>query len=131
MRLFTALVAPVACAGDWIEGRHVREWIKAFEVEQFLAVALGPLCLRPPIIHVEPVGGANPLQHSVENLPVVFVLVESEMNEVIEGASWLRNCLGVDAVYVTTDWVGSAKIIVRGEPQEGIKIADGREPKCV
>ena len=131
MGLFTLPVAPVARAGNRIEGRHVRKRVKALKIEQFLAVAVGALGLRPSVVHVEPVAGPDPLHHSVENLPVVFVLIESEMNEVVEGPGRLRGRLGVDALDVTLDRVRRAGVVVRCEPQERIEVADGRESQPV
>jgi len=99
-------------------GRHVGEGIKAFEVEQFLPISVGTLGLRPPIVHVEAVAGGNPLHHSVENLPVVLVLIEPEMDEVVQRPARLRGGFGVDAVDATLDRIWRTGFVVRRRAQE-------------
>src|SRR3984885_13043291 len=131
MCLFAPFVTPVAGTGNRIEGRYVRKRVKTLEVKQFLAIAVGSLGLRPSVVHVEPVAGSDPLHHSIENLPVVFVLVKSEMNVVIKGTGRLRGRLRIYAIDVKIDRVGRAGVIVRGEPQERIEVANGSEPQPV
>ena len=49
---FTAFfVAAVDRVGDRVIQRQVREWEQAFEIKQFLAIAVGALGLRPTIVH--------------------------------------------------------------------------------
>src|SRR5258708_38833964 len=94
MAPLTARVAAIRDPSEGIGRHHVREGKDGFTEEVVLSVALGATRLREAIIHAQAVAGANPLEHSVENDPAIFSLVEGEMREVIERASGLRNDLG-------------------------------------
>ena len=91
--------------------RLVGEREQAFEIELFLAIAVGALGLRPPVVHVEAVAGRDPLHHAVENLLVALVLVETEMDEVVECPAGLRRRFGVDPVTSPCERIGRIDIV--------------------
>src|SRR5258708_35109420 len=127
MAPLTAGVAAIRDPSERIGRDHVREGKGGFTEEMVLSVALGPTRLREAIIHAQAVAGANPLEHSVENDPAIFRLVEPEMGEVIEGTSGLRNDLGVNPPHIAGERIGRAVIIPTLVAKPGVEIADCSE----
>ena len=56
-----------------------------------LSVPLSPAGLGEPVVNLIAAATARPFEHPVEHAPVLFILVESERQEVVERACGLRN----------------------------------------
>ncbi len=105
------LVAAVDLAGDRIGRQHIGERKDVLDVQVVLAIALGAVGLREPVVEVDATARRNPLHQAVEHLLAVFRLVEAEVAEVVQEAAGLRGDFGVDALDVSGKRVGGAEIV--------------------
>ena len=123
--------AAIGLAGEWVGRGDVGEGENAFREKVVLAIALGAARLRPPVIHVDAVAGADPLHHQVEDDPAVLRLVEAQVSEIVERPCGLGNDLGLDACDVVGQRVGRAEIILGLVAEPGIEVADSRKANAV
>ena len=82
----TALTTPAGVSAQMIGQYLMGEWEDAFRVQVVLAVALGSVGLREPIVDLIAATSAGMAQYSIKDAPTFFVLVEAQILQVIQGA---------------------------------------------
>ena len=80
-----ACTTPVDLAAEVIGQHRMGEREHAFRVQVVLAVALGSSDLREPIVDLNAAAAAGMAEYAVDDAPAVFVFVETQHLEVVQG----------------------------------------------
>src|SRR5579883_3235520 len=102
---------PAGLAGHRVGDDLVRKWEIQLRIPTVDMLAVSSPRLREPIVKETSVSTAGEVFHGVNNAPTLFVLVETQVEEVVQKTGGLRNAERVDRLDLAGQRIRSAVVI--------------------